>query len=945
MHDIQAKYDGTCYSFRQEPTAYDLPADEATFYEVELAGNFDCTLAGLPAGDYVLELWLRKRVYDDQEPRLLEIAIDGTPVAPPIDFRSENGLRSAFRETYAFRASGAPVHIRLRNAATRMSLFRLVVRDRAGKMIFADSLADRMRAFGDTLGTKDQILHAIGNAHLDPVWQWRWQEGCAEAIATIRSALDRMDEYPDFKFTCSSAQFFAWLEQLAPDMMDEVRRRVAEGRWEVVGGWWIQPDCNLPSGEGFVRHSLYGQRFFRRVLGESAVTGYNVDSFGHAATLPQILAKSGMTNYVFMRPQPGQKHLPAETFWWEGPDGSRVLACRLPLYNSEDVAPNRLAIFPVVAADYPCKDHRPYFFGVGNHGGGPTVRQIEGLMALDRDDKVPRIQFSTTEAMFQGMRDSGATFPVVRDDLQHHAPGCYTTHSGLKRMARQTENLLLAAERFDTVASVLEGVPAATARIESAWRDGLFNHFHDIMGGASLLPACDDALAAYGRAISEAESVLNAALRRLAARVDTRGPGTPVLFFNPTARPRREVIEAGFIIAGGRVLRDENDRVVPVQTRLVDGARHYTFEADVPPLGYRLYHLVAREAPRLRNPLRVNRRKLTIANGHLSLRVDRKTGAIAELMLGGCDINFAGSGTNVGLVLEDTADAWGHNTTQWTNVLGTFKPRSIQVQSVGPVRATIRVEASCDSARARWDISLAAGARHVDVELLLDCHRPRRMFKLLFDTPFPRGNLTASAPYGFIERPRQGAEDPCQTWIDFSDERAGVAVVNDSKFGYDVVDSAIRLTAARTVPYVGSPDRFHDIGEQRIRYRLIPHRGAWQDAGVSELATSLNEPLIVVHDYAHPGDLPASSSFAACECENALLSVLKFHEDGGDLIIRLVETKGRTARPTVALPFIARSLARQLHPHEIATFRIPRDPTSPIVETDLIETPACHPNS
>ena len=177
---------------------------------------------------------------------------------------------------------------------------------------------------------KDKTLYMIGNAHLDLVWHWRWQEGCQEIKATFRSALDRMKEYDDFLFTCSTAAGYEWVEENEPAMFEEIRERVREGRWIIVGGWWVQPDCNVPGGESFVRQGLYAQRYFREKFGVTARTGYSVDSFGHHGMLPQILKKSGMDNYVFMRPGCHEKGLEGETFRWMSRDGSEVTAYRIP---------------------------------------------------------------------------------------------------------------------------------------------------------------------------------------------------------------------------------------------------------------------------------------------------------------------------------------------------------------------------------------------------------------------------------------------------------------------------------------------------------------------------------------------------------------------------------------------------------------------------------------
>jgi alpha-mannosidase len=274
----------------------------------------------------------------------------------------------------------------------------------------------------------DTTVHLIGNAHLDPVWLWQWQEGYAEIKATFRSALDRLRDFPDFVFTCACAAYYQWVEQNEPLMFEEIKQRVAEGRWVIVGGWWIQPDCNLPSGESFARHSLYGQRYFASRFGRMARVGYNVDSFGHHAMLPQLLKLSGMDYYVFMRPQQHEKPLPANLFWWESPDGSRVLTFRLSdAYTVRDasVLAERIAKHASMAE----AEGVPYmsFYGVGNHGGGPTIANLHTIHTLQETHD--NWLLSSPNAFFNEIVERELDVPVIRDELQHHAVGCYSTHS------------------------------------------------------------------------------------------------------------------------------------------------------------------------------------------------------------------------------------------------------------------------------------------------------------------------------------------------------------------------------------------------------------------------------------------------------------------------------------------------------------------------------------
>lgn len=214
-------------------------------------------------------------------------------------------------------------------------------------------------------------FHLIGNSHIDAVWLWTWPEGMSAVVSAFRSALERMKEDPEFTFTASSAQFYEWVAATDPKLIDEIRERVNEGRWSVVGGWWVEPDVNIPNGEALVRQGLYGQRVFQQLFGRKVVIGFNPDSFGHPGTLPQILKLQGLRAYVFMRPQPKEKTLPSDLFWWEGADGTRVLAYHIPIAYGDYDGPIMHRVHRIVSElPEPTKDLMA-FYGAGDHGEGP----------------------------------------------------------------------------------------------------------------------------------------------------------------------------------------------------------------------------------------------------------------------------------------------------------------------------------------------------------------------------------------------------------------------------------------------------------------------------------------------------------------------------------------------------------------------------------------------
>ena len=342
-------------------------------------------------------------------------------------------------------------------------------------------------------------LYMIGNAHIDAVWLWQWQEGYQEVRATFGSALDRMEEYPDYVFSADSVAYFAWIAEHDPELFERIKARVAEGRFEVVGGWWVEPDCNVRGGESYVRHALYSQRWLAEHLGVIATVGCNVDPFGHNATLPQLLSKSRMDSYAFLRPQAHERELPAPLFWWESADGSRMLAYRIPHEYCSPIGEISGHVTKALQQLPVTSEPLMVFYGVGNHGGGPTIENIESIKKLSERDLLPQMFPSSARGFFDAVRDR-PDIPVHDTDLQPHAIGCYSAHSEVKRLLRTAEQQLLAAEKWSTIAGTVSELPAATGELAHAWKQVLFNQFHDIAAGTAIAPAYDDARDQLGEA-------------------------------------------------------------------------------------------------------------------------------------------------------------------------------------------------------------------------------------------------------------------------------------------------------------------------------------------------------------------------------------------------------------------------------------------------------------
>lgn len=800
------------------------------------------------------------------------------------------------------------------------------------------------------MSPEGRVIHMIGNAHIDPVWLWQWPEGYQEVHATFASALARMDETLDFVFTHTSVLFLQWVEESDPAMFARIRQRVGEGRWQIVGGWWIEPDCNIPSGESFVRQGLYGQRYLLDRFGILATTGANLDSFGHNASLPQILSRSGMDSYVFLRPKPEENAgLPGPLFRWEAADGSSVVAYRIP---HEYCAPRddlgnhverSLATLPDEL------DELAVFYGVGNHGGGPTRANLRSIDELRAREGL-RLELSSLRRFFDSV--AGDDLPTWRGDLQYHAPGCYTTHSGIKRWNRRAENLLQRAEKWSAVADALGAQAYPLRELSEAWRLLLFNQFHDTLAGTSIEPAYEDARDQIGHATSLAALAFNRAVQSIARQIAIPfEDGTfPLVVFNAHPwRLRADVeLEYNWLTAAGVHLVDADGNDVPLQltrslTTMSGNRARLVFPVDVPPLGYRVYRIVPGAAESEADPVVAT--GTSLENAHVLLELDSSSGRIARLVHKPSGADLAAPQHPHASVVNDTSDTWGHDVTAYDEIVGQFACESVSLVESGPVRAVLRVVSTFGASRLQEDYILGADAQHVDVTVTLDWHEQLKLLKLRYPTGVDEPRATYETPYGHLERGTGGHEDPGQTWVDVSGGGGGgLTVINDAKSGYDVTGGDIGISAVRSPVWAwhdprelepGGDFAYMDQGRQRFHVRLVPHAGDWRDAGVVRLAAELNQPPFALLESFHDGPLPSEASYADDGEGAFVMTVLKGAEDGTGYVLRGFEAAGRHATPSLRI--FGRTVELEVGANEIRTVLVPRDPVEPARDLNLLE--------
>ncbi len=794
-------------------------------------------------------------------------------------------------------------------------------------------------------------IHMVGNAHIDPVWLWVWQDGLEVAQQTCRNAIDIMGRHPDYIFSRSSAAVHEWIEKTDPALFREIKRCVEKGSWNIVNGWWVQPDCNIPCGESLIRQGLCGQHYFEERFGRMAKVGFNVDTFGHCGTLPQILSKCGLESYVFMRPDPREKTLPGDLFWWQSPDGSRVLACRLDGYGSSEVKDldrkiqNHLARAKDTGIDTLC------FYGRGDHGGGPMEDLVARVEELRREIKEAQITFSTPDDFFDSIRRLSPELPTVADDLQHHSRGCYTVVSEIKASNRRLETSLLNAERICAAAWLALGAEYPRDILRRCWQVLLFHQFHDVMGGTSIRPAYDDAAKAMATAMAESDAEREMAMEALSAKIRTIGQdGKQLLVFNPAPCARVDPIPFHEILPDDRdlVACDEEGSEYPVQVILSDdfeGRRSLdgVFLAPLPACGYRVFWL--RQGRRGQTDL--DSSETSVENEKLRIEIDPGTGFLCSVFDKDQGVEFLDRPSRP-LVIRDDSDTWSHDVERFDDVIGAFSLEGKPVVEVGEARASIKVTSSYGRSRLIQTFTLYSRRPIVECELELDWHEEHKMLKLCFPVKISGPKASCEIPYGVIDRPARGQEEPCQRWVDVvgsggEGKTRGLLLVNDSKYGFDVLDSEIRMSLIRSPIYAfhrprkiepGRKYLYTDQGKHRIRLGLVPHYGMPADRKF-RLAERLNNPPVQAYSNPHDGPLPSTSSFITCQPRSVLVGAMKVAEKAGKLVIRLFESKGRPTDCAVKLPLSGLAFDAHLEPWEIKTILVDREGKA--LEADMLE--------
>lgn len=751
------------------------------------------------------------------------------------------------------------------------------------------------------------LLHLVGHSHLDIVFMWPYREYIRKIGRTHATMLRLMEQYPQFKFSQSSAKIYADMKEHFPDIYAEVKQRIAEGRWQAIGAFWVEPDCNLISGESFVRQILHGQRFWREEFGTVSRTCWQPDVFGMTWSLPQILKRSGidymMTNKFFVWNDTNRWR--QNTFWWEGPDGSRVLSVIPPGHFIGMVDPDHMDNHWRDFSDKETIGESLYCYGWGDGGGGVDPEMLEcAIRYQDFPGMVP-VQFSHPEDALISIaeRAENAEIPVWRDEMYLEAHrGTFTNKARLKKLNRQAEQAYRVAEMLAAMAW-RGGADYPADQLDAGWKMLLTTQFHDSLPGTHISEVYPYLLAEYEALGGIADDVRDAALRALF------GTGENLLIFNslPSARGGIIALPAALFVdsALGAAPSAAPSAATYQPVENIDGTRSVlvALSEAIPPVGYRALTLAASSPSAPIPPLTVTADTLENQYLRATFNADGELIALRDKEAGR-DLLCAGERGNRFQMYEDKPgkyDAWDIVASYVEHEIPLIGHAALTIDETGPLRASLRLVRRFADSTITQRISLMADSRQLTFETEIDWRERQRLLKVGFPLNINARHATYDIAYGNIERPthRNTSYDaarfevPAHWWADVSEAGYGVALLNDCKYGYEANGAWLRLTLLKGSIY---PDPTADLEKHHFTYALYPHRGDWRQADVLRHAAELNTPLIC---HRASSDMSQPHSFITCDAPNVTLEAVKCAEDGAALIVRLVERHNALTHATL----------------------------------------------
>ncbi|MBQ9083420.1 MAG: alpha-mannosidase [Clostridia bacterium] len=792
-----------------------------------------------------------------------------------------------------------------------------------------------------------KVMHLICNAHIDPIWQWDWPEGASVVLSTFQSAVNLAAKH-DYIFCHNEVAVYKYVEEYAPELFEQIRTLVKQGKWHIMGGWYLQPDCNMPSGESFVRQIQEGRRYFMEKFGVFPTTAVNFDPFGHTVGLVQILKKCGQDSYLFMRPSAWRQKLPSEQFLWKGLDGSTVKAVRCPQYGTAlgkaaGSIQTKARRHPTSVGAVP--------WGVGNHGGGPSDKDLTDIAVLMQDGGEVKYIHSTPEAFFKAI----APAEEVDVSLRISMPGCYTSMYKVKKKHALLENELFLTEKMLSAAyarGLLAEYPAD--KIHTITEDLLNAQFHDVLPGTSIQSGEENGLRLLDHGLLEAERLKTKAYFALASVYAPAKDGEyPIVVFNPHPYAITENVQCEFMLADQNwdeqnvsaiTVRDEagcevvHQQIKEDSNLNLDWRKRIIFEAKLAPMSCARYSVYVhfeekRETTRGRN--------LVYDDGHKYVEIDAKTGLLKKYVLDG--VTYAENAFQL-MAFDDNADPWGMSEEQMHRMGSNGRPfalsevpdgvfrgmKSVQVTEDGPIYLGIEAFFEHEHTRARIGYKIYKNNDAVDVDVDLFLSDINRLIKLAVPVTIS-GRVLGQTAFGTEELFTDGRENVAHRFVAVDNGAKCLALMNNGVYGSHFENDVLYMSLMRGVTYCAHPiadrplipeDRFTrkiDQGESSYSFRLCVTGRNRLERTAQEFVQKPYGLNIFPLPY-----VPEEKAFSVTLTDDTVsLVTMKKADDGRGILFRLLNNTDAPAETELCINALTYKLV--FGPFEVKTVRYEND--------------------
>jgi alpha-mannosidase len=799
--------------------------------------------------------------------------------------------------------------------------FRLVDFFRPNSEDFYNSLQDAYQFLNNSLNDLEifeikPTVVGVGHSHIDMAWLWRLAHTREKASRTFSTVLHLMRQYPDYRFMHTSPQLYNYLKEDYPQIYEQVRRRVTEGRWEVTGGMWVEADTNLTSGESLVRQFLYGRRFIREEFGKETNILWLPDVFGYPASLPQIAVKCGMKYFLTSKISWSQfNRFPYDTFSWRGLDGTEILShfITTPEENSTIFTyngPFEPADVKGIWENYRQKDVNDellFLYGWGDGGGGPTREMLETAQSLRNLPGMPVVKLDTAEAYFARLSErlEKKALPVWDGELylEYHR-GTYTSQAFIKRANRRSEVLYHDAEWFNALAQIMAVLPSGSEEsLREGWELILLNQFHDILPGSSIREVYDDSREQYKRVEEVGLKVLVEARDCLVEKLSCKK--SSLIAFNSLSWERGGLVELPL---------SSTDNINMDDMQVVEGKDEPSVLIEIPPtpsMGYAVYSLESR---------------VDKASAYFPIAVteDRMENKFYRILFNACgqivsiydkrcsrEVLTENERGNVLQVFEDKPlafDAWDIDIYYQEKMLEVDHLIDRRVKETGPLRGVLSLVWRFGDSIITQLVTIYHNSPRIDFRTHIEWREQQALLKTAFPVAVRSTRAAYDIQFGNVERPTHWNtswdyarfESVGHKWVDLSEGDYGVSLLNDCKYGHDIKDNVIRLTLLKSAI---DPDKTADKGSHSFVYSLLPHSGGWREGNIPREAYELNYPLHVIAVDGQQ-DVPQLHSFslASLSTDHVMLETVKKAENGNGWIVRIYEFEQRR-NPSVKLRF------------------------------------------